>query len=278
MINLAAASLTDTGRIRELNEDSVWTQIYHTSRKEPIGLFIVCDGMGGHLGGEIASYWAVEAIRRKLADLFIPKDPRATIVLTEEDVKAVKAGKLIAPRLVGINVEDRMRTAIQKANNVIYEYAVRKPEQAGNAGTTLTMAVIHGEHCLIANVGDSRTYLLRDHALRQITIDHSLVANMVAAGQILPDEVYSHPQRNVIYRFLGQKGIINPDIFHETLQPGDFLLLCSDGLWEMVRSDQFVTQIIELMNDPIHACRALIEAANEAGGEDNISVVVVQVT
>jgi protein phosphatase len=278
MINLAAASLTDTGRIRELNEDSVWTQIYHTSRKEPIGLFIVCDGMGGHLGGEIASHWAVEAIRRELADLFIPRDPRATVVLSDEDVRAVRAGKRVAPNLVRIDVEARTRTAIQKANNVIYEYARRKPEQAGNAGTTLTLAVIHGKQCVIANIGDSRTYLLRDHELRQITNDHSLVATMVEAGQILPDEIYSHPQRNVIYRFLGQKGLVNPDIFHEPLQPGDYLLLCSDGLWEMVRSDQFVGQIIELMNDPLHACRALVEAANEAGGEDNISVVVVQVT
>ncbi len=278
MINLAAASLTNTGRIRELNEDSVWTQIYHTSRKEPIGLFIVCDGMGGHLGGEIASYWAVEALRRELSDLFIPKDPRATVVLTEEDLKAVRAGKPLAPKLATADVEGQVRAAIQKANNVIYEYAIRKPELAGNAGTTLAMAVVQGESCLIANVGDSRAYLLRDHDLRQITNDHSLVANMVAAGQILPDEIYFHPQRNVIYRFLGQKGMIQPDIFYETLKPGDSLLLCSDGLWEMVRSDPFIVQIIELMNDPLHACRALVEAANEAGGEDNISVVVVQVT
>ena len=278
MINLAAASQTDVGKVREINEDSVWTQVYHTSRKEPIGLFIVCDGMGGHLGGEIASYWAVEALKRELADLFVPKDPRATVVLSEEDVKAVRAGKLITPKLVGVDVEDRMRTAIQKANNVVYEYAMRKPEQAGNAGTTLTMAVVHGNQVVIANVGDSRTYMLRNHELRQVTADHSLVANLVESGQILPDEVYSHPQRNVIYRFLGQKGLVHPDIFHETLQPGDYLLLCSDGMWEMVRSDQLTVQIIELMNNPMHACRALVEAANEAGGEDNISVVVVQAT
>jgi serine/threonine protein phosphatase PrpC len=278
MINLTAASLTDTGMIREMNEDSVWTQVYHTSKKEPVGLFIVCDGMGGHLGGEIASYWAVEAIKRELADLFVPKDPRATVILTEEEIQAARAGKLITPKVVGVDIEDRMRTAIQKANNVVYNYAMHKPDQAGNAGTTLTMGVVHGDKLVVANAGDSRTYLLRNHELRQITVDHSLVANMVENGQILPDEVYSHPQRNVIYRFLGQKGLVKPDIYHETLLPGDHLLLCSDGLWEMVHSDPFIVQIIEVMNSPMHACRALVEAANEAGGEDNIAVIVVQVT
>ena len=278
MINLTASALTDVGKVREINEDSVWTQVYHTSSKQPIGLFIVCDGMGGHLGGEFASYWAVEAIKRELADLFVPKDPRATVVLSEEDVQAVREGKLITPKLVGIDIELRVRTAVQKANNVVYEFANRKPEKAGNAGTTLSMAVVYGDQVVVANVGDSRTYLLRDHELAPITKDHSLVANLVENGQILADEIYTHPQRNVIYRFLGQKGLIQPDIYHETLQPGDYLMLCSDGLWEMVRSEQLAVQLIELTSEPAHACRALVEAANEAGGEDNIGVVVVQAT
>jgi protein phosphatase len=278
MINLAAASLTDKGKVREINEDSIWTQIYHTSKKEPIGLFIVCDGMGGHMGGEFASYWAVEAIKRELADLFVPKDPRATVVLSEEEIEAVRAGKLISPKLVGVDVENRMRSAIQKANQVVHEYARRKPEKAGNAGTTLTMVVVYGEQAFIANVGDSRTYLVRDHELQPVTRDHSLVANMVENGQLLPDEIYIHPQRNVIYRFLGQKGRVAPDIYHETLQPGDYLLLCSDGLWEMVHSDKLTVQIIESMNNPTHGCRSLVEAANQAGGEDNIAVILVQIT
>ncbi len=278
MINLSAAALTDTGQVRDVNEDSVWTQVFHTSKKEPVGLFIVCDGMGGHLGGEFASYWAVETLKRELAGLFVPKDPRATVVLSKEDVEAVRAGKLITPKLVTIDVEDRVRKAIQKANNVVHEYAKRKPEKAGNAGTTMTLAVVHGDQLVIANVGDSRTYLLRDHKLQQITCDHSLVANLVETGQILPEDIYSHPQRNVIYRFLGQKGQIHPDIYFDTLQPGDNLLLCSDGLWEMLRSEQLIVQLVSVMNDPTHACKALVEAANEAGGEDNIGLVVVKVT
>jgi serine/threonine protein phosphatase PrpC len=278
MINLEAASLTDIGKIRGINEDSIWSQHNYTSRNEPIGLFIVCDGMGGHMGGEIASYWAIEAIKRELADLFALKDPRATVVLSEEAILAARSGKLISPQLVGIDLEKRMQTAIQKANRVVHEYAQRKPDKAGDAGTTLTMAVVHGEHAIIANIGDSRVYMLRGHELRQITHDHSLVANLVDRGQILPDEVYEHPQRNVIYRFLGQKGQVKADIFQENLQPGDYLLLCSDGLWEMVRSDRQIVKIIETSNEPSIACKALIAAANEAGGEDNIAVVLVKIT
>jgi len=278
MINLAAAALTDVGKVREANEDSVWTQVYYTSKKEPIGLFIVCDGMGGHLGGEFASYWAIEALKRELADLFVPKDPRATVVLSEDDLEAVRAGKLIAADRVTINLEDHVREAVQKANEVVYDYAIHKPEKAGNAGTTLTMAVVYGNQAVIANAGDCRTYLLRDHELQQVTKDHSLVADLVLNGQIMPDEIYTHPQRHIIYRFLGQKGHANLDIFHETLKPGDHLLLCSDGLWEMVRSEQLAAQLIELSNDPMHACQTLINMANESGGEDNIGVVVVKAT
>ena len=190
----------------------------------------------------------------------------------------MRAGKLIKPGTAQIDIEACVNTAIQKANYVVWEYANHRPQQAGDAGTTLTMAVAFGEQVVIANLGDSRTYLLRNHQLQQVTSDHSLVANMVESGQILPDEIYTHPQRNVIYRFLGQDDVVQPDIFHKTVQPGEHLLLCSDGLWEMVRSNRYIAETIEVMNDPTNACHALVEAAIEAGGEDNISVVVVQIT
>jgi serine/threonine protein phosphatase PrpC len=159
----------------------------------------------------------------------------------------------------------------------VYEYACHKPNQAANAGTTITMLAVRGHQAVISNVGDSRAYLLRDHELVQITHDHSLVANLVAEGQLLPEEIYTHPQRNMIYRFLGQKGPAHIDIFRETLQPGDFFLLCSDGLWEMVRSKRRMLNLIEKAADPLSACEKLVHEANDAGGEDNISVVVVQV-
>lgn len=278
MISLVAASLTDPGLLRDENEDSVWSQIYQTSSREPLGLFVVCDGMGGHMGGKYASYWALEAIKREFAELFVEKDPRATVVLSNEDVEAARSGKLVLPKSSEPDYEALTKAAIQKANNVVYEFAKHKPGQAANAGTTVTMVVTSGDRALIANVGDSRTYLLRDREMVQLTKDHSLVASLVADGDILPEEVYTHPQRNVIYRFLGQKGLVQPDIFHESIQPGDYLLLCSDGLWEMVRSERVMVQKIENAGEPLKACHDLIQAANDSGGEDNIGVVVVKVT
>ncbi|MBN1149475.1 MAG: serine/threonine-protein phosphatase [Anaerolineales bacterium] len=278
MINLVAASLTHEGLVRQENEDTVWAQVYTATNNEPVGLFVVCDGMGGHMGGRYASYWAVEAIKREFADLFVAKDPRATVVLSDEDIEAVRAGKLIAPQALELNLEATTQIAIQKANHVVYEFAKHKPDQAANAGTTTTMAVVRGDHVIIANVGDSRTYLLHNQELHQITKDHSLVASLIADGRVLPDEIYTHPQRNVIYRFLGQKGVVQPDIFHRTLKPGDHLLLCSDGFWEMVRSEHKILQMIINAPDVEQACQYLVDAAIAAGGEDNIGVIVVRVT
>jgi serine/threonine protein phosphatase PrpC len=243
----------------------------------PVGLFMVCDGMGGHMGGKYASYWAVETVKLEFGDLFSTKDPRATVVLSEADIEAVRQGTFVSPVPADVDLESLTQAAIQKANSVVYDYACHKPNQAANAGTTITMLAVRGNQAVISNVGDSRAYLLRDHELVQITHDHSLVANLVAEGQILPEEIYTHPQRNMIYRFLGQKGPAHIDIFHETLQPGDFILLCSDGFWEMVRSTRRKITSIEKAADPQSACEKLVNAANEAGGEDNISVVVVQV-
>jgi serine/threonine protein phosphatase PrpC len=136
---------------------------------------------------------------------------------------------------------------------------------------------VRNDQAVFANVGDSRTYLLRDHALIQVTQDHSLVASLVAEGQIQPDEVYTHPRRNVIYRYLGQKGMVQLDLFQRQIQPGDKVLLCSDGLWEMVRGSETIIDLIEGAEEPQSACQALVEAANQAGGEDNISVVLIEV-
>jgi protein phosphatase len=279
MVQITAAVLTDVGRVRDVNEDTAWAQIYTNANKKTTGLFVVCDGMGGHMGGEFASYWAVETIKRELADLFISKDPRATVVLSDADIKAVKQG-LYVPKPepeIEVDLEARLKAALHRANHVVYEYARHKPKEAADAGSTVTAALMVDDRVVFANVGDSRAYLGRNHELIQITRDHSLVASLVWSGQILPDEVYTHPQRNVIYRFLGQKGLVPPDIFHEQLIPGDYLLLCSDGLWEMLPSEAQVLKMIEDAADPLEACKEMIYAANCAGGEDNISAIVVSV-
>jgi len=275
MVNIIAAALTDPGLMRDINEDRVWAEVYNPSEGEPVGLFIVCDGMGGHLGGECASHWATEAIKKSLSDYFCPKDPRATVKLPEDKNQIQEENEPTTHPSAITEIENQIRVAVQDANNVVFEYARNKPAEAGNAGTTVTLAFIKGSQAIFANVGDSRAYLIRNNQLHQITKDHSIVAQLVANHQLKPDEIYTHPQRNIIYRSLGQNTEVQIDTFRETLQPDDYLLLCSDGFWEMVHDDKTIVQLITSARNPSVACKSLIEAANKAGGEDNIGVVVV---
>jgi protein phosphatase len=277
MTKLEAAALTDPGRERTVNEDHVWTQVYSASEGEPVGLFIVCDGVGGHLGGECASHWAIEAVKHELAELFCQPDPRATVHIPKAELEAAGWENEATRHSVIRKTENLVIYAVHRANQVVYEYAQKKPQQAADAGTTITMAVVQGNRTVVANVGDSRTYLLRGGHLRKITQDHSLVATLVASGQIQPDEIYLHPQRNVIYRSLGHKREVQVDSFIEVLKPDDTLLLCSDGLWEMIQDNQLIVRLIEGSATPAQACQKLVDAANAAGGDDNIGVVVVRV-
>jgi len=278
MVKLDAAALYDPGKQRVVNEDRAWSQIYMASEGEPVGLFVVCDGIGGHMGGDCASQWALETIKRELREIFCPFDPRGTKELSRSELDAAVRGSS-STRLSNVRkLERQVRRAVERANLVVYEYAQQRPEKANDSGTTITLALVSGERSVVANVGDSRTYLLRDGRLRQITQDHSLVANLVTSGQIKPEEVFTHPQRNLIYRSLGYKAELHVDTFVQAIQPGDYLLLCSDGLWEMVRDEQKMAQIILDSPSTEQACRSLVDAANEAGGEDNIGVVVVKIT
>lgn len=277
MLNIIASAYTHPGLKRDLNEDRVWAEVYNPSEGEAVGLFVVCDGMGGHLGGEVASHWATETIKRSLAEYFCPKDPRQTVKIDEASSPPVQTNESITRKSEVTKLESDIRNAVQEANSVVYEYARQKPLEAGDAGTTVTMAFMKGYRTIIANVGDSRTYILRDKQLRQVTNDHSLVSSMVANGQIKPSEIYTHPQRNVIYRSLGQKQQVQIDTFMEIMRPDDYLLLCSDGLWEMVQNDQKIVEIIARAKDPAEACQKLVQEANNAGGEDNIGVVVIHI-
>jgi protein phosphatase len=273
MANLKYAARTDPGKERDLNEDNVWAQVLEASEGGSVGLFIVCDGLGGHLGGEVASHWAVETLKQELAEVFIRKDPRATVRLTDAEINEGLDG-IDATRLsTSSKIESQVIEALQKANQVVREVALKRPEQAADAGTTVSMAIVIGKRAIIANVGDSRTYLVRKHILRQITRDHSLVASLVENGQLKPQDVYNHPQRNVIFRSLGQKRQVQVDTFWEMLEPGDYLFLCSDGLWEMIPDEKEIISIIEGTRSLENACQKLINAANSAGGEDNISVI-----
>jgi len=275
MSGLISGAATDSGRERGENQDHVWAQIFPQINGEAAGLFMVCDGVGGHFGGQFASHWAIEAIKSEFENLFASEEDHPNAVLSEGGSNSPSEEITRASELR--RLEQSVVHAVQNANEVVYEYARQNLDLAADAGTTITMAVVFGYRAVFANVGDSRAYILRDGALRQITKDHSLVATLVASGQILPDEVFTHPQRNLIFRSLGHKNEIQVDTFVELLREGDRLLLCSDGLWEMVRSESEITRLLMQAGDPSQACQLLIEAANQAGGMDNIGVVVVAV-
>jgi PPM family protein phosphatase len=205
---------------------------------ETMGLVAVADGMGGHQAGEVASATALEALRA-----------------------AVRSGRPI-------------RDAIVEANEAVYDKAEDNSELRG-MGTTITAGTLaSGGTLLIAHVGDSRAYLLRDSDLSQITDDHSLVEEMVRDGQLTPEQAAVHPQRSIITRALGIDAEVEVALYPVELRPGDRLMLCSDGLTTMVSADD-IAAILRRESDPQRAARQLIDAANEAGGEDNVTAVVV---
>jgi len=256
---------THPGRRYTHNEDAVVTFTFDKEQdghSVPIGFYLVADGMGGHDAGDLAS----RTVNQIVTDWIIktkvlPDLQKATRRFDTGDVNVdvdVPGGLLIQ--------------AIQQANEALLRYRQAK---GSDLGSTVTAALVIGEVATIASVGDSRTYLLRAGRLEQITKDHSLVARLVEAGVIGPEEVRTHPQRNQIYRCLGHRPNLKVDIFTQEMQAGDILVLCSDGLWEMVLDAQ-IQRIIEDLLSPQKACDALVETANRAGGEDNIAVIVVK--
>ncbi len=277
-VRLNAAGLTDVGRARDHNEDSIFYLVTRDAHDEPLGLFVVADGVGGQLAGELASQWAVAAVRDGLRDLLSPPGPMQTAPLDPERTQNLALSKVETVRLArGDSLRSRVVRAVQSANLTVYAQARERPEEAGNAGTTLTMALVRGQQAIIANVGDSRTYLLRGRDFQQITRDHSLIAGLVASGNVSAEEAFTHPARNVIVRSLGREPEVEVDVFEEQLHAGDALLLCTDGLWEMIRDAQAIASIVSEAPTPLDACRDLIDAANTAGGADNVSAIVVRV-
>ena len=270
---LSVAGLTDIGRERDLNEDRFYFKVVQSSDEEPLGLFVVADGMGGHLAGEVASHWAVQALRRELVPLFRPQDPALTRRLDAEDLAMMGSG--VTVRLEETDLVRLLQHAVERANQVLLGYARKYPEQAGGMGSTLTLAVVQDLRATVVHVGDSRAYLWRDGELRQLTEDHSVPGALLKQGKIEPDEVYDHPHRNVLYRCLGLKPGVEVDhIPALDLRVGDGLLLCSDGLWDMIRPPDRLAALLAVGgSSPSAICRRLLDAANEAGGEDNITVV-----
>ena len=268
-LRLRAATGTHPGQVYELNQDKVFAAVRTPDKGKTAGLFIVADGMGGHQAGEIASQIAVATMQEELSWVIETGN--------DEDTKPTYP-RSAAPTAVGAPAEHplqrRLEFAIQQA---ITGYSRENPAEAGNLGTTITCVLVNEDTAIVANVGDSRTYLLRNHELRQITEDHSYVAQLVRQGQIKPEEVFTHPRRNVITRSLGYQDSVDVDFWVERLQPGDRLLLCSDGLWEMVQENSAIARTLAADENPRKTVEQLIYAANKNGGADNIGVVVVHV-
>jgi protein phosphatase len=273
---LSVAGLTDIGRQRDMNEDRFHYRVVQASDEDSLGLFVVADGMGGHLAGEVASHWAVETLKRELSPLFRPPDPAVTRRLDAEALAAVGTG--VTVRLDETDLARLLQHAMERANQVLLGYARRRPEQAGDMGSTLTLVVAEGERVTVAHVGDSRAYLWRGGQMRQLTEDHSVPGALLKQGRITPEEAHDHPHRHVLYRCLGLKPKVEVDIYPSlVLQPGDTLLLCSDGLWDMLYPAERLAAFLSSEAGPLSICRRLVDAANDAGGEDNITAVLVRV-
>lgn len=260
--HVTIVGISDVGLTRsdETNEDSFGSlalNLAHDSRRQPLAIAIVADGLGGHASGQDASRIAARIFVEKLTNsLAIPfMAPLGSSLPPDEAVEAA------------------LVEAARAANSAVYQANVNG---AGDMGSTLVALVIVGENAWFANVGDSRAYVMDGDALRRVTSDHSLVEQLILSGMLAPEDRYTHPQRNRIFRSLGGEQKVEVDIFTQKLRPGMRLLLCSDGLWEMAR-DPEIEQILRTTEDPYEACVALIETANEHGGEDNITAVIAQV-
>lgn len=243
-----------TGVQRNNNEDALFTlttTLTGDFRNTPFGLYIVADGMGGHQHGEIASGIAIRSMAsyviRKLYSPLLSLKPN----LPEESLLEV------------------MQAGVQDAHSAIIK-------QVPGGGTTLTAALIVGNRMTIAHVGDSRAYLIGNNGkVEALTRDHSLVNRWVELGQITLEEAAVHPHRNVLYRALGQGEPFDPDINSIQIPDTGYLLICSDGLWSVVPEEE-IQAIVQKSKNPEQACQMLVEAANAAGGPDNITVILIR--
>ena len=251
---LVAAAGQSVGKQRELNEDSllaITATLAGNSGGLPFGLYIVADGMGGHQYGEVASNVAIRTVGGHIMRKFQPYLFQTKPSSPDESLQEI------------------MQAAVKDAQKTIQS-------EAPSSGTTLTAALVLGQQVTIAHVGDSRAYNIHpDGRAEVITRDHSLVKRLEELGHISEDEAENYPHRNVLYRALGQSDNLEPDIFTVAFPQTGYLMLCSDGLWGVVAEQDIYRMINEAPN--LHrACQNLVEAANAAGGPDNISVIIVQ--
>lgn len=242
--------ISHVGRVRKNNEDYCKGEIISTNSND-IGIFAIADGMGGHNKGEVASELAVENIVMFLKN------------------------NLIQNGNVKINyVDDILKQAYNNVNSIIYKKSIEDDTFSG-MGTTLTVVILYDKNAYIANVGDSRCYVLQNDLLEKITRDHSLVEELIAQNAITEEEAKNHPRRNVITRALGTERMIIVDIYKKELNKNDVLLLATDGLTGCVDRDD-IKDILLLELDIEGKANKLIDTANKNSGKDNVSVVLVK--
>lgn len=242
-MNLTALGKTDQGQVRANNEDNFFLD-------EKLGLLVVADGMGGHASGETASKLAVNVMR----DYF------------QGSQQVIGDGNSSYSEMT-----NRLNAAVHLANLAVFEAAQNSPQLKG-MGTTIAAVCLNGNQLSIAHIGDSRVYLLRSGSIEQLTDDHSLVQEQVKRELITKEEAEKSEMKNILTKALGISADTKADLGELTLFDGDILLLCSDGLYNMV-SDEMMLDIVSLAGNAGAACEALINTANENGGKDNITVV-----
>jgi serine/threonine protein phosphatase PrpC len=252
---MGVAWMTDVGSVRSHNEDGLFVFIGEQQSDAPLppfGLFILADGMGGHQAGEVASAIATRAVAgHLLARVYQP-------LLSSADHTATQ------PSLTEV-----MSDALLEANRDV-------SQTVPGSGTTLTCGMVLGNRLFVGHVGDSRAYLWGEEAAAQLlTTDHSVVTQLVEIGQLTSEEAAVHPQRNMLYRAIGQGVALEVDVSTHVLQSGDLLVLCSDGLWGLLPDEQMWSIISEAPTLD-EACVGLVDAANAAGGNDNITVILVE--
>ncbi len=236
--------ITDIGSVREQNQDD-----YYIEQVEPdLGLAIVCDGMGGARAGNIASQLAVQTF--------------------------LETAKSSPPQEWCAEPEALLHSAAQQANTAVYTMAGREPECRG-MGTTMVAALVVGQNAYILNIGDSRCYLVQPDGIRRLTRDHSVVEDLVTRGKITPEQARQHPQKNLITRALGAEAQLRADLYRQALSPGDALLLCSDGLSNVVTEQEVLYEVLH--GGPAEdCCRRLLDIALLRGAPDNVTAVLLQ--
>ena len=250
LLHLTAAAASTAG-CRQHNEDTILCHVSQTLKSEPFGLFIVCDGMGGHDAGDVASRMAVSTVCLELAPVL------AAATDSQSDA-----------------LNNAIQRAITTTNSEIWHYAQNQDEPGFRMGTTITLAFVVGQRLHVTNVGDSRAYLWRKGRLKQITRDHSLVADLAEHISITRTDMATHPYRHVLTRALGRRERVQADQFVDTLYPGDRLLLCTDGVWKFVEQQELGQKLAQQVT-PEEQCQGLVAAAAQHGSSDNLSAIVI---